>query len=146
MLLLEYIQSMCLSSCNSIKTVDFYTNYSPLTTKRQIKRISTRQTSYRGFSKKKRKKRKKLARSFNFLFRYIDDVLSLNNSKFSNYDDCFYPIKFAIMNTTDTTLTSAYIFKRFFQLLYSFKVHKTRNLIQARSNLSSNWVCTCAST
>ena len=119
MLLLEYIQSMRLSSCNSIKTVDFYVNYSPLTTKRQIKRISTRQTSYRGFSKKKRKKRKKLARSFNFLFRYIDDVLSLNNSKFSNYDDCFYPIKFAIMNTTDTTLTSAYIFKRCFQLLYS---------------------------
>jgi hypothetical protein len=28
------------------------------TTKRQIKRISTRQTSYRGFSKKKEKKKK----------------------------------------------------------------------------------------
>jgi hypothetical protein len=31
------------------------------------------------------KNEKKLARSFNFTFRYIVDVLSLNNSKFSDF-------------------------------------------------------------
>jgi hypothetical protein len=30
---------------------------------------------------------KKLSRSFNFTFRYIDDVLSLNNSRFGEYAD-----------------------------------------------------------
>ena len=36
---------------------------------------------------------KKLARSFNFTFRYIDDVLSLNNSRLGDFVDCFYHIK-----------------------------------------------------
>jgi hypothetical protein len=36
----------------------------------------------RGFLKKNEKK---LARSFNFTFRYIDDVLSLNNSRFGDF-------------------------------------------------------------
>ena len=31
------------------------------------------------------RKDKKLAQSFGFTFRYIDDVLSLNNSKFGDY-------------------------------------------------------------
>ena len=34
---------------------------------------------------------KKLARSFNFTFRYIDDLLSLNNSKFGDFVDRIYP-------------------------------------------------------
>jgi hypothetical protein len=37
-------------------------------------------------------KEKKLARSFNFTFRYIDDVLSLNNSRFCDFVDRIYPI------------------------------------------------------
>ena len=32
-----------------------------------------------------KKNEKKLARSFNFMFRYIDDVLSLNNSKLGDF-------------------------------------------------------------
>jgi hypothetical protein len=32
-----------------------------------------------------KKNEKKLARSFNFTFRYIDDVLSLNNSRFGDF-------------------------------------------------------------
>jgi hypothetical protein len=32
-----------------------------------------------------KKDEKKLARSFNFTFRYIDDVLSLNNSRFGDF-------------------------------------------------------------
>jgi hypothetical protein len=34
-----------------------------------------------------RKNEKKLVRSFNFTFRYIDDVLSLNNSRFGDFVD-----------------------------------------------------------
>jgi hypothetical protein len=36
---------------------------------------------------------KKLARSFYFTFRYIDDVLSLNNSRFGDFVDRIYPIE-----------------------------------------------------
>ena len=35
--------------------------------------------------------KKTLAQSFNFTYRYIDDVLSLSNSKFSDYLDFIYP-------------------------------------------------------
>ena len=34
--------------------------------------------------------KRQLAKSFNFTFRYIDDVLSLNNSKFSDYINDIY--------------------------------------------------------
>ena len=49
-----------------------------------------------------KKNEKKLARSFNFTFRYTDDVLSLNNSRLDDFIDCIYPIKLEIENTTDT--------------------------------------------
>ena len=39
-----------------------------------------------------RKNEKKLARSFNFTFRYIDDVLSLHNSRFGDFVDRIYPL------------------------------------------------------
>jgi hypothetical protein len=38
-----------------------------------------------------KKNEKKLARSFNFTFHYIDDVLSLNNSRFGDFVDRIYP-------------------------------------------------------
>ena len=40
-----------------------------------------------------KKNEKMLARSFNFTFRYIDDVLSLNNFRFGNFVDLIYPIE-----------------------------------------------------
>ena len=40
-----------------------------------------------------KKNKKKLARFFNFTFRYIDDVLSLNNSRFGDFVDRIYPIE-----------------------------------------------------
>jgi hypothetical protein len=57
-----------------------------------------------------RKNEKKLARSFNFTFRYIDDVLSLNNSRFGDFVDRIYPIEFEIKNTTDTDRSASYIY------------------------------------
>ena len=38
-----------------------------------------------------KKNEKKLTRSFNFTFRYIDHVLSLNTSMFGDDVDCVYP-------------------------------------------------------
>jgi hypothetical protein len=51
----------------------------------------------------------KLARSFNFTFRYIDDVLSLSNSRFGDFVDRIYLIEFEIKNTTDTDRSASYI-------------------------------------
>jgi len=49
-----------------------------------------------------KKNEKKLALSFNFTFRYIDDVLLLNNSRLGDLIDRIYPIELEIKDTTDT--------------------------------------------
>ena len=54
-----------------------------------------------------KKNEKKLTLSFNFTFRYIDDVLSLNNSRFSDFVDRIYPIELEIKNTTDTDMSAS---------------------------------------
>ena len=47
--------------------------------------------------------------SFNFTFRYIDDVLSLNNSQFSDYIDVIYPPELEIKDTTDSHNFASYL-------------------------------------
>ena len=42
-------------------------------------------------------------------FRYIDDVLSLNNCKFNDFFDRIYPIDHEIKDTTDTTMCALYL-------------------------------------
>jgi hypothetical protein len=54
-----------------------------------------------------KKNEKKLA--FNFTFRYIDDVLSLNNFRFGDFVDRIYPIELEIKDTTDTDTTASYL-------------------------------------
>ena len=56
-----------------------------------------------------KKKEKKLPRSFNFTFRYIYDVLSLNNSRFGDFVDRIYPIELEIKDTTDTDRFASYL-------------------------------------
>ena len=56
-----------------------------------------------------RNKDKKLALSFNSTFRYINDVLSLNNSKFGDYVERIYPIELEIKDTTDTVKSASYL-------------------------------------
>ena len=56
-----------------------------------------------------KKNEKKLGRSFNFMFRYIDDVLSLNNSRFGDFVDRIYPIELEIKNTIDTDRSASYL-------------------------------------
>ena len=55
-----------------------------------------------------KKNGKKLARSFNFTFRYIDDFLSLNNSRFCDFVDRIYHIELEIKDTTDTDRSAQY--------------------------------------
>jgi hypothetical protein len=56
-----------------------------------------------------KKKKKKLARCFNVTFRYIDDILSLNNSRFGDFVDRIYPIELEIKDTTDTEISASYL-------------------------------------
>ena len=57
-----------------------------------------------------KKNEKKLARSFNLTFRYIDDVFSLNNSRFCDFVDHIYPIELKIKDTTDTDMSVSYLY------------------------------------
>ena len=43
------------------------------------------------------------------MFRYIHDVLSLNNSKIGDFDDRIYPIELEINDTTDTDRSASYL-------------------------------------
>jgi hypothetical protein len=56
-----------------------------------------------------KKNENRLAQSFNFTFRYIDDVRSLNNSRFGNFVDRIYPIELEIKDTTDTDRSASYL-------------------------------------
>ena len=56
-----------------------------------------------------KKNENKLARSFNFTFRYIDEVLSLNNSRFGDFVGRIYPIELEIKDTTDTYTCASYL-------------------------------------
>ena len=50
-----------------------------------------------------------LAQQFNFTYRYIDDVLSLKNTKFAEYLEFIYPRELEIKETTKTAASSSYL-------------------------------------
>ena len=56
-----------------------------------------------------KKSEKKLTQSFNFTFRYIDDVLSINNYRFGNFVDRIFPIVVEIKDVTDTDKSASYL-------------------------------------
>jgi len=43
------------------------------------------------------------------MYRYIDDVLSLSNSRFGYFSDHIYPIELEIKDTTDTHRCASYL-------------------------------------
>ena len=53
--------------------------------------------------------RKRLASQFNFTYRYIDDVLSINNLDFENYLGQMYPPELEIKDTTDSNSSASYL-------------------------------------
>jgi len=56
-----------------------------------------------------RKGEKKLAQSINFMFRYIDDVLSLNNKNFRNFLHLIYPVELVVKDITDSPNSASYL-------------------------------------
>ena len=53
--------------------------------------------------------KKHLAQQFNCNYRYIDDVLSLENTKFAEYLEFIYPHELEIRETTETAASSSYL-------------------------------------
>jgi hypothetical protein len=51
-------------------------------------------------------KNKPLAVAFNSTFRYIDDVLSINNDQFHSYVDSIFPSELEIKDTTESSTSS----------------------------------------
>jgi hypothetical protein len=54
-------------------------------------------------------KDKKLVQTFNSNIRYIDDVLSLNNSRFADYLPRIYPNEHEVKDTTDAQRSASYL-------------------------------------
>jgi hypothetical protein len=55
------------------------------------------------------------ARAFNFTYRYIDDVLSINNSRFAEFLPLIYPPELEVKETTDTHIAR---FTRYDQIAF----------------------------
>ena len=53
--------------------------------------------------------KKKLASQFNVTYRYIDDVLSINNPDFENNLDQMYPAELEIKNTTESNTSASFL-------------------------------------
>ena len=53
--------------------------------------------------------KKHLASRFNLTYRYIDDVLSINNPEFENYLGQMYPAELEIKDTTECTTSASYL-------------------------------------
>ena len=54
-------------------------------------------------------KENKIASQFNFTYRYIDDLLSINNSDFENYLGQMYPAELEIKDTTESNTSASYL-------------------------------------
>ena len=50
-----------------------------------------------------------MASRFNFTYRYIDDVLSINNPEFENYLGQMYPVELEIKDTTESNTSASYL-------------------------------------
>ena len=53
--------------------------------------------------------KKHLASRFNLTYRYIDDVLSINNAEFENYVGQMYPAELDMKDTTESTTSASYL-------------------------------------
>jgi hypothetical protein len=49
------------------------------------------------------------ARAFNFTYRYIDDVLSINNSRFAEFLPLIYPPELEVKETTNTASSASFL-------------------------------------
>ena len=50
-----------------------------------------------------------MASRFNFTYRYIEDVLSINNPEFENYLGKIYPVELEFKDTTESNTSASYL-------------------------------------
>jgi hypothetical protein len=91
--------------------------------------------------------------TFNFTYRYIDDVLSINNSRFAEFLQLIYPPELEVKETTDTALSASCLdlyleFDDSGQLStkiydkrddFNFKNHKFSKYVQQYTSFSCIW-------
>ena len=91
------------------------------------------------------------ARAFNFTYRYIDEVLSINNSRFAEFLPLIYPPE--LEETTDTASSASFLdiyleFEDSDQLStkiydkrddFNFKNHKFSKYVQQYTSFSCIW-------
>ena len=80
------------------------TNYAPLLADLLL-------CSYQSEFLQKRVKDKRIhaARAFNVTYRYIDDVLSINKSRFAECLPLIYPPELKVKETTDTASSASFL-------------------------------------
>ena len=100
--LLDHLKSPKFNLITNIKSFDFSTLYTIIPHQKLKSRLATiKRNSFIHKNGNRRYKyslqsllstsRKRLASQFNFTYRYIDDVLSINNPDFENYLGQMYP-------------------------------------------------------
>ena len=77
--------------------------------------------------------KKHLAQQFNFTYRYIDDVLSLKNTKIAEFLEFIYPRELEIKETTETTASSSsyldcYLYMTIESLLLGFTTNEMTSI------------------
>ena len=94
--------------------------------------------------------RKPSASRFNFTWRYIDDVLSINNIEFDNYLGQMYPVELDIKDTTESNTSFTFVDREgrstsYFHLWQTlrFNVHITKFQF-LRSNISTRYARACS--
>ncbi|KAK3093830.1 hypothetical protein FSP39_020721 [Pinctada imbricata] len=74
-----------------------------------------------------------LASDFSFTYRYIDDVLSINNPKFADYLSSIYPSDLEVKETTETNNSASYLD---IMLSYNTDGHMNTSLYDKRDDFN----------
>jgi hypothetical protein len=73
------------------------------------------------------------ARAFNFRYRYIDDVLSINNSRFAERLPLIYPPELEVIETTDTASSASFFLASLYENTSLIIVSAATEYISTRS-------------
>ena len=71
----------------------------------------------------------KLKLSFNFTYRYIDDALSINNSRFAEFLPLIYPPELEVKETTDTASSASFL--DLYNSVLKFMINGTTSILKS---------------
>jgi hypothetical protein len=78
------------------------------------------------FFKTCKKKKIHETRAFNFTYRYIDDVLSINNSRFEEFLPLIYPPELEVKETTDAASSASFL-----DQYLDFMINETTSILKS---------------